>query len=324
MTVSLIFNDLSLRCPAHDKHAARKWMKEFVETLKAAVDHEVVMLRMRDNFGDLLLSPNYPMHAWFHDNRVSRDEQEFVLTYATRYTFIRPYDEDLRGDQKFQSGKLLFEGKYGGEKAEGLGYAFLLNGLAFSIVSERCWDTPWLDLDCEEFNSESDEIEESRVVLRHVSRSRHVSDDHAAWIEERIRDGICTGIDLLRVANARFPRMVFCNDARKQIEALTESSMQLPRVRERLFELGQLIDAWEQGRFNYHQIHNASEESPSTIGRYGDQREFVCPDGQRRLFSWHLKGLPQMWRIHIWADQEERIVLIGYVGKHLPTVRNPT
>jgi hypothetical protein len=324
MTLSLVFNDLSLRCPAPDIHTARNRMTEFVETLKTAAVHNVTVLRMRDNFKDFALCPEYPMGAWFGDNSVSRDEREFVLAYATQYSFIRPYDGDLRGDEEFPSDRWLFEGRFGDERAEGLGFAYLLKGLALSILSETCWDTPWLDLDCKEFNSESDEIEESRVVLRHVSRIRHVSDDHAAWIEERIRDGICTGFDLLRVANARFPRMVFCNDARKQIEALTESSMQLPRVRERLFELGQLIDAWEQGRFNYHQIHNASEESPSTIGRYGDRREFVCPDGQRRLFSWHLKGLPQMWRIHIWADQEERNVLIGYVGKHLPTVRNPT
>ena len=142
MTVSLVFNELSLRRPAPDRRTARAWMTEFVKTLKAAIDHKVTVLRMRDNFGDFPLSLDYPMGAWFGDNSVSRDESEFVLAYATQYSFIRPYDEDLRDDEEFQSGKLAFEGRFGDDKAEGLGFAYLLNGLAFSILSESCWDTP--------------------------------------------------------------------------------------------------------------------------------------------------------------------------------------
>ena len=319
MTVSLVFNDLSLRCPAPDKHTARKWMTEFVRAPKAAVDHDVTVLRMRDNIGDLILSPGYPMHAWFHDNRVSRDESDFVLIYSTQYSFIRPYDEDLRDNSEFQSVRNLFEGKFRGEEAEGLGFAHLLNGLAFSILSEPCWDAPLLDLDCEEVDPESEELKEYRENLRHVSRDRHISEDHSAWIEERIRDGVRTGSDLLRVATARFSKLVFCDNARNQIEALTARSMQLPRVRERLFELGHLSNEWEQGNFNYRQIHNSSDESPSTMGRYGYQRKFVCPDGRSGTFRWHLKGLPLMWRIYIWADPVKRKILIGYVGKHLDT-----
>lgn len=324
MTVSLVFNELSLRSPAPDKRTARNWMTEFASALRAAVELDIVVLRMRDSFGELLLSQNYPVHAWFHDKSVSREEQEFLLTYATRYTFIQPFDRDLGGNEEFQSNKPFFDAKFEGEKAEGLGYACLLNGLAVSMLSESSWDTPRLSLECEELNLESGEIIEYRVLLHHVSRVQHVVEDHAAWVEKRIVDGINTGVDLLRVANARFPDMVFCDNARKQVENLTENSFQLPRVRDRLFELGQLIEGWKHGGFNYHQIHNASDESPSTISRYGNQRRFVCPDGQRRLFSWHLKGLPFMWRIHIRAIQEERRVLIGYVGKHLPTVKNPT
>lgn len=324
MTVSLVFNELSLRNTAPDKRTARNWMTEFASVLRAAVEFDINVLRMRDGFGDLLLSHNYPMHAWFHDRGVSREEQEFLLTYATQYNFIQPFDIDLTDDEDFQSNQLLFDAKFEGEKAEGLGYAHLLNGLAVSMLSESSWDTPRLSLECEELNPESGEIEEERVVLRHVSRVQHVSEDHAAWVEKRIIDGIKTGTDLLRMVNARFPGMVFCDNARKQVENLTESSVQLPRVRDRLFELGQIVEGWKRGGFNYHQIHNASDESPSTKSRYGDRRRFVCPDGQRRLFSWHLKGLPFMWRIYIRALQEERYVLIGYVGKHLPTVRNPT
>ena len=324
MTLSLVFNDLSLRCPAPDRHTARERMTEFIGTLKAAVDHKVTVLRMRDNFGDLPLCLDYPMGAWIGDNSVSRDDRDFVLAYATQYSFIRPYDEDLRGDQEFQSGKLSFEGRFGGEQAEGLGFAHLLNGLALSILSEPCWDTHSLELDCEELEPDSSEISRRRETLPHVSRSRHVAVDHAGLIAERIRTGVRTGSDLLRNATTLFPNLVFCNSACKQIEELTASSIYLPRILDRLFELEKLTSSWEGGNFNYRQIHNASPESPSTMGRFGDRREFVCPDGQRRMFEWHLKGLPNAWRIDIVADTKEKKILIGYVGKHLPTASDPT
>ena len=319
MTVSLVFNELSLLCPAPNRHTAREWMTELTKTLKTAVDHDVTVLRMRDNFGDLLLSPNYPMQAWFDDGRVSPEERLFVLTFTTQYRFIRPYDEDLRNDQEFQSRKLLFEGKFKGRKADGLGHSFLLNGLALSILSDSSWDTPWIELDCEEIDLETGELEETRERIRHVSRPRHVSNDHSAWIDDQSRAGVRTGSDFLHIAPVRFPGLEFCDEARKQIEALTESSMHLPRVKERLFELGYLSNEWKQGNFNYRQIHNSSDESSSTMGRYGHQRRFLCPDGQRRTFRWHLKGLPLMWRIYIWADAVDRKLLVGYVGKHLET-----
>ena len=320
MTVSLVFNELSLRRPAPDRRTARAWMSEFVKTLKAAIDHKVTVLRMRDNFGDLPLSLDYPMHRWFHDNQVSRDESEFVLAYATQYSFIRPFDEDLRDDEEFQSGKLAFEGRFGDDKAEGLGFAYLLNGLAFSILSESCWDTPTLELDCEELDPELEELESHRETIRQVSRGRHVTDDHASWLEGRIRTGVSTGPELLRNATALLPNLVFCSGACKQIEQMSASSMHFPRILERLFELEKLANAWTRNSFNYGEIHNASPESPSTMGKYGEQRKFVCPDGRRRTFEWHLKGLPQKWRIHICGEPGERKILIGYVGKHLDIV----
>lgn len=324
MTLSLIFNDLSLRNPVPDRHTARRLMKEFVVTLKSAVEHKVTVLRMRENFGDMILSPNYPLLAWFDDSQVPKDESEFLLFFSTRYSFIRPYDDDLQNNSEFQSDKNLFEASFNGEKAEGLGFAHLLNGLALSILTEPCWDTPVLDLDCKELDPESEEISEYRENLLHVSRGRHVTEDHADWIEERIRSGVRDGADLLRNAVDLFPNLVFCSEANKQIERLAASSMHLPRILERLLELERLANSWTENNFNYHLIHNASPESQSTMSRYGELRRFVCPDGQRRTFEWHLKGLPLKWRIHIWADSLQKKILIGYVGKHLPTSTDPT
>ena len=61
---------------------------------------------------------------------------------------------------------------------------------------------------------------------------------------------------------------------------------------------------------------------------YGRLREFTCPDGQKRSFAYHLKGMPGHWRIHIWADvaadfgkmeDASKKILVGHIGPHLPT-----
>ena len=325
MTLSLVFNDLSLRCPAPDLRTAREWMTEFVGTLKTAVvDHKISQLRTSEEFRAMRLCPGYPVEAWTGDNLVSLEERNFLLYHATQYPYVKPYDDDHRDDEEFQQRKDLFEGKFDGSRAEGLGFAYLLCGIAFSILSEPCWDSPLLDLDFEKLDPESENLSEHRETLRHVSRSRHVSDDHAVWIEERIQASVGTGSELLQRASILFPNLVFCKGARKQIEDSAAGSMPLPSVLEHLFELEKLATAWEQGEFNYQNIHNASPESPSTMGRFGEKRSFVCPDGQRRTFEWHLKSLPSPWRIHIWADSRQKKILIGYVGRHLSTDTDPT
>ncbi len=279
---------------------------------------------MHKNFVDIMLSPNYPLRAWFNDSLVPRDESEFVLTYYTRYSYIQPYDKDLQGSSEFQSKKSLFEASFAGERAEGLGFAHLLKGLALSIRSEPCWDSPWLDLDCKKLDPESEEISEYRETQRHVSRARHVSKDHAAWIEGQIQCGVRNGSDLLSKAVTLFPNLVFCSDASKQIRVLSAGSRYLPSILKLLFELEIQANSWTEGDFDYRQLHNASSESESTMNRFGHRRIFVCPDGISRTFEWHLKGLPRPWRIHIYADSHQKKILIGYVGRHLPTQKYPT
>jgi len=324
MTLSLVLNDLSLRHQVTDRHAARILMKELIETLKTAVEHKVTVLRMRDEIGNIVLSPNYPLNAWFGDREVPRDEILFLQDFMTRYPYIRPYDDDLQNNDEVQSDRALFEGKFSGEAAEGLSFAHLLDGLALSLLSDQCWDTPWLDLICMELDPESEVISEYRERLRHVSRARHVSKDHASWIEEQIQSEVRNGSDLIRNAATLFPNLVFCGLACKQIERMAASSMHLPRILKRLLELERLANSWTKDNFNYGLLHNASPESQLTMSRYGEQRSFVCPDGQRRTFDWHLKGLPRGWRIYVWADSLQKKILIGYVGKHLSTFTKPT
>jgi len=68
-------------------------------------------------------------------------------------------------------------------------------------------------------------------------------------------------------------------------------------------------------------LFKVSPESSMTLEMYGRERTFRCPDGQKRLFSWHLRLTPHAWRIHFYPDEQTKTLIIGYIGHHLPTVR---
>jgi hypothetical protein len=92
-----------------------------------------------------------------------------------------------------------------------------------------------------------------------------------------------------------------------------------------LWELQRYAQDWKSGPFDSDQIQcQTSVESTSTLTQYGAERTFVYPDGQRRVFSWHSKITHNAWRIHFYPSAETRSIIIGYIGRHLPTVNKPT
>jgi len=152
MTVSMVFNDLSLRTPASSRDTARKWMALFVQTLRAARQHNLTTLRSHAHFKEMMLASDYPMQAWFADRQVDKEHQRFVLSMSTRGKFIVPPTADLSKDDALVERSQLFEAQYEGTNASGLGYAFLFDGLSVSLLAEDCWELSSIELVCTEFS----------------------------------------------------------------------------------------------------------------------------------------------------------------------------
>ena len=80
-------------------------------------------------------------------------------------------------------------------------------------------------------------------------------------------------------------------------------------------DLQNYCEHWDSEHFDIHRLPNASGESQTTLDMYSAERTFLCPDGEYRLFEFHLKR----WgtRIHFFDFPASKRILIGYVGDHL-------
>lgn len=74
-----------------------------------------------------------------------------------------------------------------------------------------------------------------------------------------------------------------------------------------------------------HGLDYAPSESKTTMGKYGDKRNFFDDEKKRHVeMQAHIKlgggpGQRNTLRVHIYWDEEESKWLVGYIGLHLPT-----
>lgn len=331
MELALVFNELSRNKKAPDKAAARKRMKLFAEVVKTAYDARIRTLRTDFEFSRLELADGYLIEMWFNDENVPEPTRRFIQDLATTFQLIKPFAADLaEDDEAVQRKQDIFITCFD-ETAEGLTYAYLLKSIGISFLSDAKWDQDILPLIINELPEEADDFVLSEAHIQHVTRTDHLK-THQDWIGERLKFSVGNGSVLWNKCADWYPHLVFCNNAKKQLRSLPGGVL-LQKIVDRLFDLENYCQSWSAGGFDGTKIPNSSGESLQTMQQYGRDRDFVCPDGNTRTFEYHLKGLPDVWRIHIWPDTDEefglgpsgnRKILVGYVGKHLPTVNDPT
>ena len=120
-----------------------------------------------------------------------------------------------------------------------------------------------------------------------------------------------------------FPNILFGLDVEGQVERFNTKLM--PLMFKRLAELDMRADIWRNSP-NDNFPEGTSEikvETPRTMKRYGHDRSFRGHDGVTRTFEDHI-WIDESHRIHLFRDANRKIVEIGYVGRHLPTMNYPT
>lgn len=128
--------------------------------------------------------------------------------------------------------------------------------------------------------------------------------------------GLALNGDLVRIGNAQ--------DAFYEAAKEDYGQIELKVVIKALLELQNCCKNWNEGYFSVqgYALEESGESEP-TLNKYRQERIFVCPDGKERLFERHIKLRLCNWRIHFIAEKPGKLI-IGYIGRHLPTVNYRT
>lgn len=307
MDLEIVLNELSFRSPANDDETGRQRMNGLLDTIREATRHGLKRsLHIDRDLPGLELAPGYPVARWLNDGQVNRDTRSFFRTLATHL----PYIDDLP------------EYLYQEDQAKGLGFAFQHDHLAVSLDSEACWRSSHLELEIRYLElDEFDQLVSGLVQVKHACSLVHVR-EHSDWIKERTKIPVRKGLDIWDHRNELYPRLQFCESVGEQLKDVLSGDSKLRPIMKKLSEFEDFCKNWHSGPFDNEVIPGkVTTESPETLEKYGDIRTFRCPDGQYIVFSWHARITPGEWRIHFHPDEDKRQLIIGYIGRHLPTVR---
>ncbi|GJD21948.1 hypothetical protein RIVM261_069040 [Rivularia sp. IAM M-261] len=317
MDLEMVLNELSLLTPAADIPSARRLMSELISTLRQATTSGVNrVLRTQNDINIIEIAPNYPIASWRNDNEVSREERSYFRTLTAKAPVWVDAIEDIKNNFD------LSDVYYQEMQAIGLGFALVSNCIAVSLLSNDCWDASYLQVKFSYMDEDGDIISES-VDIIHASRRQHIQ-NHINWIQERIRRAIYNGLELWDRREEFFPNLDFCDSVARQLQSILNGQLELQAVVDTLFTIQECCSTWQTGAFSLKNYSlDESGESESTLNQYARERTFTCPDGQRRLFERHVKLRFCNWRIHFFAEKPGKVI-IGYVGRHLPTVKYRT
>ncbi len=320
MSVELFLNELSYRPVAENQIAAQQRMLVLITTLqKATKSGAKRILRTNSPIDNIELADEYRLSDWRYNHNVRRkyrEEWRFLLVLATKAPFLADHDKETTATDQAERSEFTFEG----QPTKGLGITGITDGIAISFDSDPKWDHAYLPLEYAYLNDDSD-IETHHLQVQHGSKPAHI-ETHHSWIQEQIKNAIRDGKDAWEQRATLFPRLAFCDSVASQLLQLQANDSNWNYVVKHLWELQRYADTWTEGAFNPDHIQlPTSVESTVTLTQYPAERTFSLPDGETRLFSWHSKINWSGWRIYFHPDTAKRIVTVGYIGKHLPTVK---
>ncbi|MEA5532056.1 hypothetical protein VB638_21185 [Dolichospermum sp. UHCC 0684] len=315
MELEIVFNELCLQTSSTDINTARQLMTDFINTILAIKTPSSCKkkLRTQSNFNNLQLAPNYLLVQWRNDQDVDIDARRLIRSLQDKNDPPLP---DI-ADPEIQV-------TYQGQNTIGIYYAYVNNSLSISLQSEPQWDTSILEVEVIRINEdEEDPLIITNDIVKHASCITH-GREHTDWLEEGFKINIENGNEIWDRKEELFPNLEFCDNVSKQLKNIQYRQLELAPVYKTLIELQKCCQNWKSGGFSVtgYPLDESGESEP-TLNKYGQERLFTCPDNEERFFERHIKLRSCNWRIHFFPLQPGKVI-IGYVGRHLPTVNYRT
>ena len=311
-----IFNELSANGSYTNKYAANVGMERMLRLSnglgKCGFSRD---LRVIEGFNQLSIAPGYSIVQWAMDKSIGADRelQRQLLTSATKAPYVEHFISDAEQDD-------LYEFKFCGHTALGLGLAYLWGSSVLSLDGDARFSPPNIDVEFYQLHEDSESTE--TVSVCSVSSLDQLKAVCHALKNAQIAN-VENGKSLVEQFSVLFSSLACGNEAAKQLSALSGSEQFFQEIIRHFSILNATMQSWNEGPFNPQGI-TWSPESEPTLKQFAKSRLFVCADDVSRQFSLHTKILSANQRIHYYPELKNKIVHIGYIGKHLPTVRHRT
>ena len=310
-----LVNELSFSGCYADRPDAQTGISDFIK-----LSRELAKIGFKKNLkipaaiGDRSLTAGYTVLEWSLDKEVDYDLRVYFLANATK----APYVEDLF-DTEETGRELVCECFFQGNKALGLGLAFLWESPVLSLVGDsRFTDPITIKISLLEDKKELVNLDPEICSLM-GSGDVNLK---LAFLRGRLQRTVQDGNNLWTEKERLFPHLVFCDRAKQQITSLAGTEQHFPEVVRHLFAIEDAVSGWLAGPLKLSGV-SYSTESEQTLKNQKCRaaHQILCPDATTRLFAMHTKLWSANQRIHYFPDLENKSVFIGHVGEHLKTIK---
>ena len=313
-----ILNELAVQPSPGGDHDLDVRVRQLIDVLGALFQLGVMrILRSTRDALERPITAERTFGQWLADRRTLREEKRLLQAWLGKAPFV---DELLVANEPPD---VVLEYRFQGRPCLGLGAAHLLEAPAVSFLTDARFAQDTVSVTRLRVDEESNEESED-VHVHH-----YAAIDHVERRRDELRRGvfreILDGDEIWRRRKELFQRLDFCPQTERQLGELHGRERYFREICRHLYTIDDALVEWTEGELSPGGI-TWSHESRMTLnhGEYGAARRIQCHDGEVRTFSAHSKLRAANMRIYFFPLHATRRALIGYIGRHLPTVDHPT
>ena len=204
----------------------------------------------------------------------------------------------------------LIEYKYKNQITLGFGAGDIFDTIVISFLTNEEWDNSIIKVQKESINNDGT-IAIEEIEIKHAATLDNL-DFHETFfnILTDNKYNICKD-EFWSKKDMLFKKIKFCDEVENQVNDLSTEVYEVFINKLKLIELEiKGVESW-----------NFSPESKATMDKYGYQRIFNHSDFKKsKIFENHIKSFPNNNRMYFFKKDD--LIYIGYIGKHLKTVKN--
>lgn len=313
-----VFNELSARKRADSWSEGRRRLDSMLRGIAGVMSGDPAeLVSIGDQLWACELAVGYTVADWV--GTAEPELRGLLLEIAEKTDFPVEAGSALR--DRFHLSEFHLSAGVQSERspeARGLGAAYLLDGIGASLPSEPRWTQTRLALRHLWLDDEGSDREDAVEVLN-LAEATRVTEVSDALLRRSQHALVSDPPDLAARKNECFPHLRFGSAVDSQIKSLPAAHLR--RVVLKLMVLDHACRKWRQdAAMRSPQLTDCRLESEPTMQQYGHLRIFPDHEGCNRTYEPHV-SVGQQYRIHLRVVHRPRVIEIGYVGRHLPTVK---